>query len=408
MRYAIPGSIIVHVAVIGVGFAFLSWPESSEPTIVESVSVDIVSISSFSSNQTPTIESQASVNRVSSGARIQETVETEILEPIEPAEAQDLPETMVEAKEPIEVVKPIEMIEPETTVAKAVVPVTQPVVQETIKVAAVSQVVTDSEPLAALSGAVQLSVIKPNEPVEAQDIAPPQITNREVVEPLIMARVQQVIEAATVSETEPDQMVPPRESRPVETVSALALQVNAEQLLVEKPAAVTPLTSLVLQPRSETVVDAAPVPMTRTAAQITTPTYPSESPREKTKKPRKVAQPPQNTQAGNSGRNNTDSNASAAASRAAVSNYPGKVQSKLRRALRYPAAARGVSGEVRVQFSIAANGRASGIRVVKSSGNAALDKAAIATVKRAAPFPAIPPGSGRSSWKFTVPLLFTR
>lgn len=388
MHYAIPGSIIVHVAVIGVGLAFLSWPAPPTPAIGESVSVDIVSTSSFSSNQTPTIESQASVNRVSAGAQIQETVKTEILEPIDPAQAQDLPETTVEAKEPIEVVEPIEMIEPETTVVKAVVPVTQPVVQETIKAAAVSHVVPDSEPLAALSGAVQLSVIKPNEPVEAQDIAPPQITNREVVEPMIMARVQQVIEA--------------------ETVSALVPQVDAEQSLAEKPAAVTPLTSSVLQPRSEKVADAAPSPMTRTVAQITTPTYPPERPRVKAKKRKKAVQPPQNTQAGNGGKNNADSNASAAASRAAVSNYPGKVQSKLRRALRYPAAARGVSGEVRVQFSIAANGGASGIRVVRSSGNAVLDKAAIATVKRAAPFPAIPPGSGRSSWKFTMPLLFTR
>ena len=101
---------------------------------------------------------------------------------------------------------------------------------------------------------------------------------------------------------------------------------------------------------------------------------------------------------------------SSAAGNAAVSNYPGKVVSKLRRALRYPAAARsqGLRGEVQVAFTVSASGGVGGVRVVRSSGSAILDKAAVDTVRRAAPFPAIPADAGRSSWPFTVPLAFTR
>lgn len=91
-----------------------------------------------------------------------------------------------------------------------------------------------------------------------------------------------------------------------------------------------------------------------------------------------------------------------------VSNYPGRVVKKLRRALRYPSAARRdrLRGEANVRFTVLASGAISGVRVTSSSGSPVLDKAAIQTVRRAAPFPDIPPAAGRSSWTFTVPLAF--
>lgn len=96
------------------------------------------------------------------------------------------------------------------------------------------------------------------------------------------------------------------------------------------------------------------------------------------------------------------------AGNAAVSNYPGKIVRKLRRALRYPSSAKrkGISGEVHVRFTVARNGGVTGMRVVRSSGSPILDRAALDTVRRAAPFPKIP--DGRSSWPFTVPLAFSR
>lgn len=93
-----------------------------------------------------------------------------------------------------------------------------------------------------------------------------------------------------------------------------------------------------------------------------------------------------------------------------ISNYRGKVHRRLSRALRYPAEARrrNLRGEVFVRFVITANGGVGRISVIRSSGSPVLDNAAIATVKRAAPFPPIPDGAGRSTWSFDAPLSFTR
>ena len=79
---------------------------------------------------------------------------------------------------------------------------------------------------------------------------------------------------------------------------------------------------------------------------------------------------------------------------------------KLRRA------ARGISRgarmkaqrDVHIAFVVNASGGPGGIRIVQSSGSAALDQAALDTVARAAPFPPIPPEAKRSSWRFTLPL----
>lgn len=98
------------------------------------------------------------------------------------------------------------------------------------------------------------------------------------------------------------------------------------------------------------------------------------------------------------------------AGNAAVSNYPGTVYAKLRRSLRYPSEARRkrIRGEVHVRFTVSRSGNVGSVQVARSSGSPLLDNAALETVRRAAPFPAIPAAAGRSSWSFTVPLMFAR
>ncbi len=95
---------------------------------------------------------------------------------------------------------------------------------------------------------------------------------------------------------------------------------------------------------------------------------------------------------------------------AAVSNYSGKIRSKLNRAFRYPAAAKreGLRGIAQVRFTVSASGSVSGVSIARSAGSPVLDQAAIEAVHRASPFPAIPEGAGRSNWSFTIPLAFTR
>lgn len=96
------------------------------------------------------------------------------------------------------------------------------------------------------------------------------------------------------------------------------------------------------------------------------------------------------------------------AGNAAASNYAGKVRSKLNRAFRYPSSAKreGLTGTAQVRFTVSANGSVSGVGIARSTGFPILDQAALAAVQRAAPFPKIPEGAGRSSWVFTIPLVF--
>jgi len=95
---------------------------------------------------------------------------------------------------------------------------------------------------------------------------------------------------------------------------------------------------------------------------------------------------------------------SSAAGNAAVSNYPGKVRNKINRAKRR--APGGERGSVVVSFVVGAGGQASGIRIARSSGSGALDRAALESVQRAAPFARIPEAAGRSSWAFNIPIVF--
>lgn len=101
-----------------------------------------------------------------------------------------------------------------------------------------------------------------------------------------------------------------------------------------------------------------------------------------------------------------DGGTAGGAGSAAVSGYPGRIRTRLLRALRSAAAGgrRPMRGEAEVGFTIAGDGSVSGLRIVRSSGRAALDEAMLGAVRRAAPFPAIPPEAGRSSWSFQVPL----
>lgn len=86
------------------------------------------------------------------------------------------------------------------------------------------------------------------------------------------------------------------------------------------------------------------------------------------------------------------------AGKAAMSNYRGRVQSHLARYKRKVTSSRGI---VRVSFSLARSGAVRSVRVVRSSGSGALDRAAIAMVRRASHFPRIPAG-GPSSMRFTI------
>jgi len=80
------------------------------------------------------------------------------------------------------------------------------------------------------------------------------------------------------------------------------------------------------------------------------------------------------------------------------------VLSHIQRHKRHPGGT-SASGVVRLAVRISGSGGLRSARVARSSGNSRLDRAAVATARRAAPYPA-PPGGG--SFSFTVSLRYTR
>ncbi len=98
-----------------------------------------------------------------------------------------------------------------------------------------------------------------------------------------------------------------------------------------------------------------------------------------------------------------------AAGRGAASpaQWQAEVIAHIRRFRQYPPGASG-SASVRVQLRINGQGAVKSASVAGSSGNAALDRAAIETVKRASPVPAPPPEIARSSMTLAITISFKR
>jgi protein TonB len=94
--------------------------------------------------------------------------------------------------------------------------------------------------------------------------------------------------------------------------------------------------------------------------------------------------------------------------RASVSSYQAKATAHLLRYRSYPQEARrqGIRGTVQLAFTVNAGGRVVGVSLTRSSGSATLDNAALAMVRRASPFPPLPPGLG-SSTTIRAPIRFS-
>ncbi|MBC7283969.1 TonB family protein [Hoeflea sp.] len=308
----------------------------------------------------------------------------EVLEPVE------TPPNDAEAVDPSETVavEPVETNEAEYTPEAA----TQPVPSQHLPA-------STERPLE--PGPVPPDLASVAEPAPALSPAPSEPVQSQAPDTLISAPA---IEAMPAQSEELASLAPAREIEPVaEPKPEIALPENIP-LPVPRPE--PPQTA-----RAESKPP-APAPQTAKATQ----TKPRTSKRDR--EAQRAASRP--SKAGDGGQQRaTTSKASSgsvaakratAAGNAAVSNYPGKIASKLRRALRYPREAKrqGIRGDVVVTFVVAGNGGVSSVRISRSSGAPVLDRAAADAVRRAAPFPPIPAGAGRASWSFSVPLGFTR
>lgn len=274
------------------------------------------------------------------------------------------------------------------------------------------------------AGAISVATLEPAEvphvtaatPVAAETALPPEALSPTPVAPVAPTTAASVGEMAA-----PEQAIAARAAAAVETVSpvrpetvaAIATSVASSEPVQSITEEVASLTPDVLEPLSEEVQKAEKPKPVETEAK-----KPKKQPAEKRKEEPTPKKKRAAAAAGNGGKSEADAAAgssapsgkgkSGTAGNAAVDKYPGVVQRQLRRALRFPKGAGRARGEVHVQFVVSASGEASQISVVKSSGEPIIDEAAIATVRRAAPFPPIPPEAGKSTWTFTIPLRFAR
>jgi protein TonB len=100
--------------------------------------------------------------------------------------------------------------------------------------------------------------------------------------------------------------------------------------------------------------------------------------------------------------------ASAEDLRQLLAQYGGSVSGRIRAHQVYPQGEQqaGHEGKVKLSFTLGPDGKLLGVDVDGSSGFSALDSAAVAAVKSAAPFEPIPPALHRSSAKLSITLRF--
>ena len=221
----------------------------------------------------------------------------------------------------------------------------------------------------------------------------------------------EVAQTATLAPAKPRQTAAPTDLKPaiVQTIPALKPTLNtipiAKTVALESvkstPSEIAKPTKTVkpsplAQPKPE-VMEAEVAETTPKPRPVKRPVQtPKETPTKKPPAPKGQQQPKQvtgQTTGQKAAKSTTQSNAKSATSQkagnAARSNYAGKINRKITR-VRRPKT-RDV-GTVKVTFKIAPNGQLAAARVSKSSGNAALDKAALDLIRRAAPFPKPPFG----------------
>jgi periplasmic protein TonB len=368
MRGAVPLSVALHAGILGA--VLLAGFAPSDEFEAESVAIDIVTLEVAVVTQPSTVPSEAVETLVSAGAEAAapETLVADLAEPVAPM----APLLPVERAQPVKTA----MLQP-----------------------------IETEDLSSAEILVASAVDAPDlEAVAPQWVAPDAVAVTDVAvqpsEPAPLDRLE-VASIAPVTPAEPLDSAPPIRLAAIDPV---------DEVLTEAPMAPVPLPRLVRQ-ETEREPEPAEKPAETRQAKPAAP-----KPKKPAEKP--APKPQQQASLGNGGADNADTQARKAASggkgkksdggSGASSKYPGQVQVRVNRASRYPSAAKGSDGEAYVTFTVAANGGVSRLNLSRSSGNAALDDAALAAVERAAPFPPIPEDAGRSSWTFTVPVAFRK
>jgi protein TonB len=96
-------------------------------------------------------------------------------------------------------------------------------------------------------------------------------------------------------------------------------------------------------------------------------------------------------------------------SSAALASYNQLVAAHLQRFKQYPSGARaaGEQGTSRLSFTLSRSGQVLSSRLAGSSGHSALDSETLAMIRRAQPFPPMPPELKQASMSFSIPVQFS-
>ena len=152
------------------------------------------------------------------------------------------------------------------------------------------------------------------------------------------------------------------------------------------------------------------------------PPKPKPVPREKAEKPKreKPAKQPSESraaaraagsggaaQAGTGGAE-AQATVSAGTTKSLLSKWGATIRTRIERRKSYPTAAGRASGSVGLALRVASDGTLQAASVNRSSGNAALDAAALAAVRKAGKFPAAPTELTKPSYAFSIAVKFSR
>ncbi|MEO0328258.1 MAG: energy transducer TonB [Pseudomonadota bacterium] len=251
------------------------------------------------------------------------------------------------------------------------------------------------------------------EPIEEIVDDNSKVEELDVQQPIVSELANEI--QPSVLETAPSEASTQPADKPVE-VASKPIEAITEPLEAELQSSLQPLLETVPVPKKREVFKTKPKKKTKKAAE-----KPAKKKKRKPPPKKKVASGDKGKQKVSAKSGSKDGNKKAKAKttgkkqrsaklsgNAAVSNYPGKIVRKLRRSIRYPKAAKRkkIRGQVIVSFTVSRNGGVSRIRIARGSGSSILDKAALETVRRSAPFPKIPTNAGKSKWAFRVPLAF--
>lgn len=258
----------------------------------------------------------------------------------------------------------------------------------------IEMVEPDAEPPPAAAAAPQ-EIATEAPPVE---IDPPPLEEMplppELLPPEPVAEDPQPVELPPPPEPEatlPDELQPPRVAETVEP---------APVIIEPPPLAELPLPAELRPPPPDQVAEARPRPAPPREVRRPPPPRRQEMARDAPRRP-PTPRPVTPPSAASAGRGVTSRPSARTSSPPPT--YLARVMTQLHRA---KPSGSGQQGRAVVRFAIQRSGAAGGVSLASSSGNAAIDQAALSMVRRAAPFPPLPAEYGPATMALTVPIAF--